>query len=225
MYMGELFVVATPIGNLKDITLRALETLEEVDVVLAEDTRVAKKLLRHYKMEKLVWRADAKAEREIGERVVRELAAGRTVAFLTDAGTPNVSDPGAFIVGYVREHLPECSVLAIPGPSALTAFLSVSGVAADQFTFLGYPPHKKGRKTFFEELKSITTRPVVFYESPHRLQKTFEGIAAALGEEARVTVGKEFTKIHEEVWSGTVREAKEYFSGEKGRGEFVLLIE
>lgn len=223
--MGTFYVVATPIGNLKDITLRALEALERADVVLAEDTRVAKRLLRRYKMEKPVWRADAKVEREIGERVIKELEAGKIVAFVADAGTPNISDPGAFIVAYVREHLPDVLIVAVPGASAITTFLSICGIPADRFTFFGYPPHKKGRKTFFENVASAGVRPVVFYESPHRLRKTFEGIADALGGDAVITVGKELTKVHEEVWRGSVNDAKKYFSGEKGRGEFVVLVE
>ncbi|KKT90678.1 MAG: methyltransferase [Candidatus Jorgensenbacteria bacterium GW2011_GWA2_45_13] len=223
--MGTFFIVATPIGNLKDITLRALEVLKDADIVLAEDTRVAKKLLQHYKIQKPVWRADAKEEREIVEKIVKELTSGKKIAFVSDAGTPNVSDPGAFLTRYVREYLPKCPVLAIPGPSALTAFLSVAGVSSDRFTFLGYPPHKKGRQTFFKTLTDIKTRPVVLYESPHRLQKTFEGIKDVLGGDVPIVVGKELTKIHEEIWKGSVESAKEYFSGEKGKGEFVILIE
>lgn len=223
--MGNFYVIATPIGNLKDITLRALEALEDADIVLAEDTRVAKKLLLHYKLEKTVWRADAKAEREIGERVAGEMKGGKKIAFISDAGTPNVSDPGAYIVEYVREHLPQCEIVPIPGPSALTAFLSVCGVPADSFTFLGYPPHKKGRQTFFKTLSDIKVRPLVFYESPHRLQKTFEGIEGVFGQDAKIVAAKELTKIYEEVWSGSVADAKTHFSGEKGKGEFIILIE
>lgn len=222
---GALYIVATPIGNLKDITLRALEVLKGADLVLAEDTRVAKKLLAHFGIQRPVWRADAKAEREIGAKVIAELKAGRSVAFVSDAGTPNISDPGAFIVQHVRTHAPACPIVPVPGPSALAAFLSVCGVPADRFTFLGYPPHKKGRKTFFEGLKTIENGPAVFYESPHRLEKTFTELAAALGGDARIVVGKELTKVHEEIWHGRAEEAEGYFSGEKGKGEFVVLIE
>jgi len=223
--MGTLFVVGTPIGNLRDVTLRALEALKDADIILAEDTRVAKKLLAHYRIEKPVWRADAKAEREIGEKVKRELANRKTIAFISDAGTPNVSDPGAFLVRYLREHAPDAAIVPIPGPSALSAFLSICGVAGDRFTFLGYPPHKKGRETFFKVLSEIAVRPVVFYESPHRLQKTFESLAKTSGKDAVIVVGKELTKVHEEIWKGSVAEAKGYFAGEKGKGEFVVLIE
>lgn len=223
--MGTLFVVATPIGNLKDITLRALEALKSADIVLAEDTRVAKKLLAHYAIEKPVWRADAKAEREIGEKIVAELEAGKAIAFVSDAGTPNVSDPGAFLVAFVREHAPNAGIVSVPGPSALAAFLSICGVRADRFTFLGYPPHKKGRETFFKDIPAIVVRPLVLYESPHRLGKTFKNLVTVFGSEAAIVVGKELTKIHEEIWRGSIADAKGYFAGEKGKGEFVLLIE
>lgn len=222
--MSTLFIVATPIGNLEDITLRALRVLKEVDLALAEDTRVAQKLFRHYEIKKPVLRYDEYVAGRMHTRVVSELEKGKSVALVSDAGTPGISDPGSRLVAYVREHAPEVSVVPIPGPSAVTTALSAAGVSANVFTFLGYPPHKKGRKTFFESVRDITVRPVALYESPHRLQKTFVGIAQTMGKEATLIVAKELTKIYEEIWSGAVKEAMDYFQKEKGKGEFVIIV-
>ncbi len=216
---GKLYIVATPIGNFGDITLRAIETLKNADLVLAEDTRVAAKILAHLGVKKPVWRFDEYAVAASYEKVKEVLEQGKTIAFVSDAGTPNIADPGAKLASYTRENAPEAKIIPIPGPSALIAALSASGVNADKLTFLGYPPHKKGRQTFFRELADVSVRPVVFYESPHRLQKTLE----ALGE-TEVVVAKELTKIHEEVWHGKASDAAEYFKKEKGKGEFVIII-
>lgn len=222
--MTTLYIVATPIGNLEDITLRALRVLKEVDVVLAEDTRVTQKLLRHYEIKKQVLRYDEHVAEKIHSRIAGLLREGKNIALVSDAGTPGISDPGARLVAYVREYAPEVSIVPIPGPSALTTALSAAGVSANAFTFLGYPPHKKGRKTFFESVRDIAIHPAVLYESPHRLQRTFVGIAEAMGEDTIVIVAKELTKIYEEIWRGTVKEAMDYFQKEKGKGEFVILL-
>lgn len=222
--MSSLFIIATPIGNLEDITLRALRVLKEADLLLAEDTRITQRLLLHYEIKKPTLRYDEHVAERMHERIVNELGRGKSIALVSDAGTPGISDPGARLVVYVREHAPEVSVVPIPGPSALLAALSVAGISADQFTFLGYPPHKKGRKTFFEQVRDVVVRPIVLYESPHRLQKTFMGIAEAMGENAKLIVAKELTKIYEEIWHGTAKEAMDYFQKEKGKGEFVVII-
>lgn len=222
--MGILYIVATPIGNLKDLTLRAIETLKEADLVLAEDTRVAKKILNHLAIQKPVWRADEYAVESFYAKVGDFLREGKTAAFVSDAGTPGIADPGSRLVDFLRTHHPEVKIIPIPGPSALIALLSVSGIHANEFTFVGYPPHKKGRETFFKKLLEIRIRPIVCYESPHRLQKTFEGIGKVFGEDQKIVVGKELTKIHEEVWRGTVHDAQEYFKGVKGKGEFTIAI-
>lgn len=224
MSISALFIIATPIGNLEDITLRALRVLKEVDLVLAEDTRVTQKLLRHYEIKKPVLRYDEHVAERMHTRVVAELEKGKSITLLSDAGTPGISDPGSRLVAYVRDHAPEVSIVPIPGPSALTTALSVAGVPADSFTFLGYPPHKKGRKTFFGSVRDVVIRPVVLYESPHRLQKTFTAISEAMCADAKVVVAKELTKIYEEIWHGTVADAAKYFSKEKGKGEFVLIV-
>lgn len=221
---GTLFVVATPIGNLKDITLRALEVLKEVDIIAAEDTRVTKKLLNHYGVSAPVVSCHKHSGTEAYAKIAGFLEAGRNVALVTDAGTPGISDPGPRLIQYIVNCLSSVIVSPVPGPSAVTAVLSASGCNADRFTFLGYPPHKKGRRTFFETLKRVETRPIVLYESPHRLQKTLAEIDETLGSGAALVIAKELTKIHEEIWRGTAAEAKRYFLGAKGKGEFALLI-
>ena len=169
--MGILYIVATPIGNLKDITLRAIETLKSADLILAEDTRMAKKLLAHLEISKPVWRYDEYAHSDFYVKVKNLIAKGSNIALITDAGTPAIADPGSKLVALIQKELPEAKIIPIPGPSALITALSAAGVNADKFIFLGYPPHKKGRMTFFRELKDMAIRPIVFYESPHRAEK------------------------------------------------------
>ena len=152
------------------------------------------------------------------------LAAGKLVAFVTDAGTPAVSDPGSRLVSFIRIEVPGAHIVAVPGPSAVSSALSIAGVSADQFTFLGYPPHRKGREKFFKDLLLIQARPLVIYESPHRLAKTFANLAATFGAETRLVVCRELTKVHEEVFDGSVRGAAEHFTGERSRGEFVIIV-
>ncbi len=222
--MATLYIVATPIGNLKDLTLRAIEVLREADLVLAEDTRVIQKILNHLDIRKPVWRADEYAHDSFYKKVAEFLQTGKNVAFVSDAGTPGIADPGSKLVNYISEYAPDTRIVPVPGASAVAALLSVAGINTNEFTFVGYPPHKKGRETFFKNLVEIKVRPIVLYESPHRLQKTLEGIEKAFGKNQNIVVGKELTKLHEEIWRGTPGEAKEYFKGEKGRGEFTITI-
>lgn len=222
--MGILYVVATPLGNLKDITFRALETLKEVDLILAEDTRVTKKLLSRYSIIKPVKRYDENVGPKVYEEIKERLQRGQRIALVSDAGTPAISDPGARLVSHVRDQLSDVKIIPIPGPAALTVALSVAGINADQFTFLGYPPHKKGRQKFFSELKEIKIRPVVLYESPHRLAKTLNNLAEVFGEDHEIFIGRELTKIYEEVYKNSIKDALRYFQGEKQRGEFVIII-
>jgi len=221
---GTLYIVATPIGNLKDITLRALETLKLVGVIFAEDTRQTKKLCMHFGISARIERFDGHAGVATYRRVKELLESGKSAAFVTDAGTPAISDPGSRLVEFLRIELSDAPVVAIPGPSAVTAALSVAGVSADQFTFLGFPPHRKGRDKFFNDLLLVQVRPLVLYESPHRIQKTFGDLARVLTPDARIVVARELTKVYEEVWSGTLAIAAERFVGEKGKGEFVLIL-
>lgn len=223
-------VVATPIGNLGDITLRALEVLRSVDLILCEDTRVTKRLLKRHGIEDarlMVYNEERSGLKP--ERVVAFLKEGKNIALVTDAGTPGLSDPGARLVAAVREELPEVTIEAVPGPSALAAAISVAGFPLNDFTFLGFLPHKKGRETLFREIAE-SKRPVVFYESPHRILKTLVSLNAHL--EARppsgrnVVVARELTKIHEDVVRGKPGELLEYFKNnpEKVRGEFVVVV-
>ncbi len=222
---GTLYVVATPIGNLKDITLRALEVLREADLILAEDTRVTKKLLAHYKIQKPVLRYDEYSKTNAHEKIAAALKNGEKIALVTDAGTPGISDPGAKLVVFIQKELPQAKIVPIPGPSALIAALSVSGLNANQFTFLGYPPHKKGRNTFFAKLKDIKIKPIIIYESPHRFKKALESLKEVFGGEAEIVVARELTKIYEEIFRSSISEAMEHFQGERTRGEFVLIIQ
>lgn len=221
--MGKLSIVATPIGNLEDITLRALRTLKECDVIYAEDTRVISKLLSRYEIEKPLQRLDAATEGKKSEEVVERLSEGQHVVYVSDAGTPGISDPGARLVAHVREQLPGAVIEAIPGASALTATLSIAGLESTAFTFLGFLPHKKGRQT---ELKKIAESeiPVVLYESPHRIEKLLEELAA-VGVE-KVAIAREITKMHEEFVQGTPQEVQAHFkeNPEAVRGEFVVII-
>jgi len=221
--MGTLSIVATPIGNLGDLTFRALWNLKECDCIYAEDTRVILKLLNHYGLRKSVFRLDAATEHKRADEVVERLARGEHVAYVTDAGTPGVSDPGARLVAYVREYAPEAKIEAVPGPSALTTALSVAGIPVDTFVFLGFLPHKKGRQTTLKEI-ATSKIPVVLYESPHRILKLLSELEK-VAPKSRITVARELTKIHEEVLSGTPAElATQLEKGKKARGEFVVIV-
>ena len=224
--MGTLSIVATPIGNLGDITLRALETLIGADVIACEDTRVTAKLLARYAIQKPLVIYHARSGRSNVKRVLALLAEGKRVALVTDAGTPGISDPGSELVAIVREQLQDgVRIEAIPGPSALAAALSVAGLPTAAFVFLGFLPHKKGRQTLFKEI-AAEKRAVVFYESPHRLMKTLISLAKALPSSRIVAVCRELTKIHEEVIIGTADEALSRFTERAGdvRGEFVIVV-
>lgn len=222
--MGTLSIVATPIGNLEDITLRALRTLKECDVIYAEDTRVTAKLLARYEIQKPLRRLDEVTEAKKAEEVIARLEAGEHVAFVSDAGTPGISDPGARLVAKVREALPEAKIEAIPGASALTVALSIAGLETTEFTFLGFLPHKKGRQT---ALKGIAKSeiPVVLYESPHRILKLLK--ECVQHRVSDITIARELTKMHEEVISGTPEELLAHFATHPDtvRGEFVVIVE
>lgn len=220
---GTLSIVATPIGNLEDITLRALRVLKEADVVYAEDTRVALRLLSHFDIETPVRRLDAFKEREKSPEVVARLARGERVAYITDAGTPGISDPGGRLVALVRRELPEAHVETVPGPSALTAAISIAGLPMDSFLFLGFLPHKKGRATMLKYIGE-SEHTIVLYESPHRIEKLLKALKE-VAPDRRMSVARELTKIYEESIVGTPEEVLERLSPEKRRGEFVVIIE
>ncbi len=221
---GRLSVVATPIGNMGDITFRALWNLKEASVIYAEDTRVISKLLAHYGLRTSLQRLDAATEGKKGAEIAGRLEAGEHVALVTDAGTPGISDPGSRLVAYIREHAPLAVIDAIPGPSALTAALSIAGIDAAEFTFVGFLPHKKGRQTAIAHIAKSTI-PVVMYESPHRIIKLLGEFAKA-APKFRITVARELTKVHEEVLAGSAKEVAVILEKKKGvRGEFVVIAD
>lgn len=225
--MGKLSIVATPIGNLEDITFRALRTLKECDVIYAEDTRVISKLLARYEIKKPLQRLDAVTEMKKADDIIERLIAGEHVVYVSDAGTPGISDPGARLVAHVREEVSksdfDTKIEAIPGASALTAALSIAGLDTTGFTFLGFLPHKKGRQTALGKIAE-SEWPVVLYESPHRIVKLLEELEAL--EVSKVIIARELTKMHEELISGTVAEVQAHFSTHPDavRGEFVVIV-
>ncbi|KKP90626.1 MAG: Ribosomal RNA small subunit methyltransferase I [Candidatus Moranbacteria bacterium GW2011_GWC2_37_73] len=222
MKAGILFIVATPIGNLEDITLRALRVLKEVDMVACEDTRVTRKLLNHYSIETqaIVYHQHTKDDKI--KKIIDEILAGKNVAVVTDAGTPGVSDPGNILVAEAIAN--SIVVLPIPGASALASIISVAGIDMQQFTFLGFPPHKKGRETYFKKVEASEI-PVIYYESPHRVIKNLT-LLLEFAPEKKVILGRELTKMFEEVVRGSIEEVLEYFSKNpsKIKGEFVIVV-
>jgi 16S rRNA (cytidine1402-2'-O)-methyltransferase len=222
--MGTLSIVATPIGNLADITLRAIETLERADVIFCEDTRVTSKLLARYEISKPLMRCDEKMEEAAAKKAIEMLEEGKRIALVSDAGTPGISDPGSRLVARVRHFAPEAKIEAIPGPSAITAALSIAGLPSDEFLFLGFLPHKKGRQTALRFVVGSFV-PVVLYESPHRIIKLLSELAT-VAPECRVTLARELTKMHEEVLIGNPRDLAAQLEAKKSvRGEFVVIIQ
>lgn len=219
---GKLFIVATPIGNLGDITLRALETLKSVDAVLCEDTRVTGKLLMHYEIKKSMLSCHEHTDDRKLSQIIERLQKGESLAFVSDAGTPGLSDPGNKLVSLALAA--DIPVVPIPGASALAALVSVAGIDMREFLFLGFPPHKKGRETFF---KSVTASeyPVMYYESPHRVMKNLE-LLQKFAPEKSIILGRELTKMFEEVVRGNVSDVLGYFTShpEKRKGEFVIIV-
>jgi 16S rRNA (cytidine1402-2'-O)-methyltransferase len=222
--MGKLSVVATPIGNLGDMTFRGLWTLKECTAIYAEDTRVISKLLAHYGLRTPVFRLDAATETKKAGEIAERLERGEHVAYVSDAGTPGISDPGARLVAYIREHLPEATIEALPGASSLTAALSIAGISGDAFTFLGFLPHKKGRQTALKKI-AASDIPVILFESPHRILKLMKELETFVPD-CSVTIARELTKMHEEVAAGSPGEVAEHLEKKKAiRGEFVVIVE
>jgi 16S rRNA (cytidine1402-2'-O)-methyltransferase len=217
-----LYLVPTPIGNLKDITLRAIETLKSVDTILAEDTRTSGNLLKHLEINKPLQSYHIFNEHKTVEKLVDRMKKGETIALVSDAGTPGISDPGFLLVRAAKEAGLEVNCL--PGPTAFVPALVNSGLPNDRFTFEGFLPHKKGRKTRLEEL-STESRTMVFYESPHRLMKTLEQFAEVFGPSRMASVSRELTKIFEENVRGTLAELVTYYQEHPIKGEIVLVVE
>lgn len=220
----KFYVVGTPIGNLEDITYRAVRILSEVDLILCEDTRVTINLLNKYGIKKPTMSYHSQSKLAKLDKILELIEEGKTLALVSDAGTPTISDPGSILVSKIRETFPEVDITAIPGPSALVSALSISGLPASEFIFLGFLPHKKGRETLFKEIRE-TERTVVFYESPHRIMKTLDSLKKYIGER-KVVVARELSKIFEQIVSGNSSEVEQYFMDNKDkiRGEFVVLI-
>lgn len=218
---GTLFVVGTPIGNLEDITVRALRILKEVDAVACEDTRVSGKLLNHYEIKRPLIALHEHSSAASIERVVRELLQGKTIAYVSDAGTPGVNDPGGKLVDACMHA--GIRVEPIPGASALSTAISVCGFPMDEFFYAGFVPHKKGRQTFFTEIAERTI-PTIFFESTHRISKTFEALLSALPADRIIFVGRELTKLHETLYRGTVDEVIKQLQATSSKGEFVIIV-
>lgn len=222
---GKLYVVATPIGNLEDITLRALRLLKEVDVILSEDTRVTRKLLTHYQIHKPLIPYYQHSRKNATQQILTMLNDGKDLALVTCAGTPGVSDPGPRLVSEIVERFGDAvSITPIPGASAVTAIASVAAVSMDEFHFFGYPPVKKGRRSYFQDVAE-NPHPGILFESPHRILRTMDDLVAAIGEDRRVVVGRELTKIFETILRGRAGDLQKRILQEKPRGEYIILIE
>lgn len=220
--MGKLFIVPTPIGNLEDMTFRAIKVLKEVDHILAEDTRTSGKLMKHYEIETPMSPFHLNNEHKVVSRWVDELTTGKTIALVSDAGTPAISDPGFLLV---REAVKAgIEVETLPGATAFVPALVNSGLPCEKFHYEGFLPHKKGRQTRISELveKDVTS---VLYESPHRILKTLNQLLEAAGPERLVSVSREISKLHEETVRGTIPEVIEHFENNPIKGEFVLVLQ
>lgn len=223
---GTLYIVATPIGNLEDISFRAVRILKEVDYILCEDTRATATLLRRYDIHTKTMSYHAHSTVAKEQAIVQSLEEGKNIALVSDAGTPCISDPGVLLVAKVREVFGnEASVVPIPGASALISALCASGISSAEFVFLGFLPHKKGRETLFKEI-SLSKRTIVFYESTHRLLKTLASLAKHNAPDRVIVVAREITKQFEEFKKGTAKEILDYFVNNptKHRGEFVIIV-
>ena len=221
--MGILYLVPTPVGNMEDMTMRAIRLLKEADVILCEDTRTSGILLKHFEIEGKKLMAHHKFnEHGTSNGVVERLKAGQIICLITDAGTPGISDPGFYLV---REAVAAgITVQTLPGATAFTPALVSSGLPCDRFCFEGFLPQKKGRQTRLEELRE-EVRTMIFYESPRRLLKTLEQFAEIFGEERQVSVCREISKIHEESVRGTLKEVAEHFRETEPRGEIVMILQ
>ncbi|MDD5760568.1 MAG: 16S rRNA (cytidine(1402)-2'-O)-methyltransferase [Candidatus Pacebacteria bacterium] len=231
--MGNLFVVATPIGNLEDVSLRTLRILKEVDLILCEDTRVTKKLLSHYNIKTPVISYHQHSQIKKMKQILLMLQEGKNLALVSDSGTPGISDPGNKLISFLiqkSDSLKDFKIIPIPGCSALLALSSVSGLPMDKFVFLGFPPNKNKRNRFFEELLyqlNNFKHPVIFYESPHRIIKTLEEVYSRVQGfdlDYQVVIGRELTKKFETIYWGTLEEMIDKIKYDRIKGEFTVII-
>jgi 16S rRNA (cytidine1402-2'-O)-methyltransferase len=223
--LGKLYIVATPIGNLSDMTFRAVEILKSVDCILCEDTRTTKKLLDHYEIKNKTMSFHTHSGLAKVSEIKEMIREGKSLALVSDAGTPCISDPGVMLVAELqKEFSNDISISPIPGASALISALSASGLPAHEFSWKGFIPHKKGRETFFKEIAETSTT-VIFYESVHRFMKTMESLGDIIPDR-QIVVAREITKLFEEFQKGTTSEVFEYYKNnpDKVRGEFVIMV-
>lgn len=218
---AHLYLVPTPIGNLGDITLRALDVLKEVNTILAEDTRTSSKLLKHYQINNTLESFHAFNEHKRLNQLIERLRQGETMALISDAGTPAISDPGFLLVRACNEH--QIPVECLPGATALIPALVNSGLPSDRFVFEGFLPTKKGRKSRLEKI-SEESRTVILYESPHRLLKTLEQLGELLGNGRQASISRELTKIHQETLNGSLEELLNYYRNNTLKGELAIVI-
>ncbi|GAB7086450.1 16S rRNA (cytidine(1402)-2'-O)-methyltransferase [Marinifilum fragile] len=220
--MSKLYLIPTPIGNLEDMTIRSVNTLKNVDLILAEDTRTSGFLLKHYEISKPLLSHHKFNEHKTSENIANRILAGESIALISDAGTPAISDPGYFLVKHCVEQGIE--VECLPGATAFVPALVNSGLPNDRFCFEGFLPQKKGRQGKLNELAE-ESRTMIFYESPHRLVKTLQQFAEVFGEERKASVSRELTKLHEENARGTLAELIALFSSKTVKGEIVIVVE
>lgn len=219
---GILYLVPTPIGNLKDMTFRAIETLNESDVILAEDTRNSGILLKHYEISTQMRSYHAHNEHQVTEEIIKQLNEGKTFSLITDAGSPGISDPGFLLVRACVENGIE--VIALPGATAFVPALTVSGLISNEFIFVGFLPVKKGRQSKLNELKE-EKRTLIFYESPHKITRTLKDLAEIFGSERKASLSREITKKFEETLRGTLSELHKISETRNLKGEMVLVVE
>lgn len=219
---NKLYLIPTPVGNLEDMTFRAIRLLKEVDLILAEDTRTTSFLLKHFEIQNRMQSHHKFNEHKTVEQLISRIKAGESIALVSDAGTPGISDPGFLLV---REAVKEgVEVECLPGATAFVPALVNSGLPTDRFCFEGFLPIKKGRKTRLEEL-ALETRTIIIYESPYRIVKTLSQMLEVMGEERRASVSREISKLHEETCRGNLKELVEHFTAHEPRGEFVIIVE
>ena len=220
--MSKLILIPTPIGNLNDITIRSIEAIKEVDLILCEDTRISIKLLNHLKIKKKLKSYHKFNEHNTVKSIIQNINNGMKVGLISDAGTPSISDPGYLIVNHCINN--NIDVECLPGPTALIPALVVSGLPTDRFTFEGFLPLKRGRKKRLNEL-SIEKRTMIFYESPHKINKTLKDFEEYFGSERLISVTKEISKIYESTVRGNIKDINSIFSNKKLKGEFVIVVE
>ena len=219
--MSKLYIVPTPIGNLKDITLRAIEVLKDVDLILAEDTRTSGKLLKHFEISTQMQSHHMHNEHKTVEEIIQKLKNGISIALISDAGTPAISDPGFLLTRACIEN--NIEVDCLPGATAFVPALVNSGLPNDKFVFEGFLPVKKGRQTRLK-LLAEETRTIIFYESPHKLIKTLTNFCEYFGEDRKVSVSRELTKLYEETIRGTAKEVLEHYTNKPPKGEIVIVV-